>query len=94
MQYTVEAGDSLSTIARDIMGDITLWPQLAQRNGLVDPYVIYPGQVLDIPDPGTIAFGPATAVTPAAPIQLPGWAKSPWALGAIAVGLWWWFTQR
>jgi LysM repeat protein len=93
MQYTVEAGDSLSTIARDILGDLTRWQEIAQRNGLASPYVIYAGQVLDLPDPGTISYGPATAVVPATPIQLPDWVKSPWALLGIGVGLWW-FTQR
>ena len=57
MQYTVESGDSVSIIARDIVGDISRWPEIAAMNNLAQPYIIYPGQVLELPDPGTIQIG-------------------------------------
>lgn len=41
--YTVQSGDTLSGIA-DKFG--TSWQQLASDNGISDPNVIYPGQVL------------------------------------------------
>ena len=50
-QYTVVAGDSLSAIAQQWYGDPNQWPRLfeANRNQIVDPNLIYPGQVLRIP---------------------------------------------
>lgn len=50
--YTVQSGDSLSIIARDVLGNMSLWPQLATANGLSAPYTIYPGQVLQLPGTG------------------------------------------
>lgn len=44
--YIVKAGDTLSTIARDVMGSIDLWQYLASINNIPSPYVIYPGQEL------------------------------------------------
>ena len=45
--YTVAAGDTLSQIAENHLGDAGLWPQLARRNGLSST-LIYPGQVLSL----------------------------------------------
>jgi uncharacterized protein YvpB len=44
--YTVKRGDYLTLVARRLGVD---WRQLAQRNNLSYPYVIYPGQVLHLP---------------------------------------------
>lgn len=49
-EYTVRAGDSLSKIARDVLGDMALWPELAARNGIQAPYRIEVGQVLRLTD--------------------------------------------
>lgn len=49
--YTVKPGDSISVIARDVLGDISLWPEIATINGLSNPYIIFPGQVLNLPEP-------------------------------------------
>lgn len=43
--YTVQSGDTLSGIAAKFG---TTWQQLASDNGIPDPNVIYPGQVLAI----------------------------------------------
>lgn len=59
MEYTVNAGGNLTTIARDVLGNLTLRPEIAKINGLPAPYVIYPGQVIQILDPGTFQYGPA-----------------------------------
>lgn len=93
MQYTVESGDSISIIARDIVGDISRWPEIAAINNLAQPYVIYPGQVLEVPDPGTIQTGPATAAPPAARPGAAVWWKNPW-LWVGAAGLVWFLSQQ
>ena len=43
--YTVQSGDTLSGIAAQYG---TSWQHLAELNGLADPNVIYPGQVLTV----------------------------------------------
>jgi nucleoid-associated protein YgaU len=49
--YTVKAGDTLSKIAKEEMGDANKYPELFDANKpmLSDPDKIYPGQVLRIP---------------------------------------------
>ncbi len=50
-QYTVKSGDTLSAIALEWYGDASLYPRLfeANCNQLSDPNLIFPGQVLRIP---------------------------------------------
>lgn len=50
-QYTVVSGDTLSGIAQQWYGDATQWPRLfeANRHQLSNPDLIFPGQVLRIP---------------------------------------------
>jgi hypothetical protein len=77
--YTVEPGDTLWTIAERLLGSGSEWPILAARNlgrampggqRFLDPALIYPGWVLELPGGGagspgradpTSARGPATA---------------------------------
>lgn len=47
--YRVKSGESLSSIARDMLGDMQRWPELAFLNGIAFPYFIHPGQVLELP---------------------------------------------
>jgi nucleoid-associated protein YgaU len=49
--YTVKAGDTLSKIAREMLGDANAYPKIfdANRDQLSDPDKIKPGQVLKIP---------------------------------------------
>ncbi len=49
--YTVESGDSLSKIAKKLMGDGNKWPKIFEANKEVikNPDLIYPGQQLRIP---------------------------------------------
>ncbi len=49
--YTVESGDSLSKIAKEVYGDMMKYPIIFEANKpmLTSPDLIYPGQVLRIP---------------------------------------------
>ena len=49
--YTVKAGDTLSKIAKELLGSANDYPQIfeANRDQLSDPDKIKPGQVLKIP---------------------------------------------
>ena len=49
--YTVQAGDSLSKIAKELLGDANAYPKIfaANRDQLSNPDEIKPGQVLKIP---------------------------------------------
>lgn len=47
--YTVAKGDHLWGIAVRAYGDGFRWVEIAQANGLEDPNVIHPGNVLSIP---------------------------------------------
>jgi nucleoid-associated protein YgaU len=50
-QYTVVSGDTLSSIAQQWYGDGNLWPRLfeANRDQITNPNLIFPGQVLRVP---------------------------------------------
>ncbi len=50
--YTVEKGDSLSKIAKEIYGDYQKWEALFEANKEVieNPDLIYPGQKIRIPE--------------------------------------------
>jgi nucleoid-associated protein YgaU len=49
--YTVKAGDSLSKIAKDQLGDASAWKKIheANRDQIPNPDVIHPGMTLKIP---------------------------------------------
>ena len=47
--YTVAAGDTLSAICRRFYGDASLYGRLAAANGIANPNLIHPGQVLRLP---------------------------------------------
>lgn len=47
--YKVKSGESLSIIARNMLGNLNRWPEIAFLNGIRHPYFIYPGQVLELP---------------------------------------------
>ena len=50
--YTVKKGDSLSKIAKSLYGDASKWRRIfeANRDIIKDPDLIYPDQVLKIPN--------------------------------------------
>ena len=45
-EYIVQAGDTLSKIAAEKLGDASRWREIAQLNNLKEPYSIRPGQRL------------------------------------------------
>jgi len=47
--YIVQAGDTLSGLARRFYGDASLYPLIAEANGIKNPHLIFTGQVLTIP---------------------------------------------
>jgi nucleoid-associated protein YgaU len=49
--YVVQSGDSLSKIAKEVLGDASRWPEIfeANKDKLKDPNLIHPGQELRIP---------------------------------------------
>lgn len=48
--YQVKRGDTLSSIARDVLGDVDRWPEIADLNRIVDVSMIFPGAQLLIPE--------------------------------------------
>ncbi len=50
--YTIERGDSLSKIAKEVYGDFNKWEALfaANKEVIKDPDLIYPGQTIRIPE--------------------------------------------
>ncbi len=47
--YTVKSGENLTVIAEAALSDKSRWPEIAHINGIRHPYIIYPGQVLELP---------------------------------------------
>lgn len=64
--YTVVKGDSLWAICKKFYGDGSLAYKLATANNISNPNLIYPGQVLTLPDAATLAALSATAAPSAA----------------------------
>jgi nucleoid-associated protein YgaU len=53
-RHAVVEGDTLTGVAQRYYGDASLWPLIWEHNeGLANPDLIYPGTVLEIPDPRT-----------------------------------------
>lgn len=48
--YTVVYGDTLWSIARRFLGKGSLYPLIAEANNMPDPNILYPGDVLIIPE--------------------------------------------
>lgn len=49
LTYTVKTGDKLIVLTRDLLARPTDWSEVARFNGMQNPHVIHPGQVLNIP---------------------------------------------
>jgi LysM repeat protein len=70
--YTIQPGDTLSTIAQDKLGNSLLFYGLAKYNGIDKPQAINVGQLIKIPTalkpPKPLESKPRIAKTPLAPI--------------------------
>lgn len=82
MIYIVKEGDSLSKIARDVLGNIELWPVIAAMNNIINPDLIFPGQSLQLPE-----VTQEKLQTVSAGASLVGWVISLLILGGLAYGL-------
>ncbi len=70
--YTVQSGDTLSTISQKYVGDNSLINAIAESNSISDINLIYSGQQLTIPTEGSAqaAAEPQAAVQEAEPSKL------------------------
>lgn len=85
--YTVRNGDSLSIIARDVLGNLSRWSELAALNAIAPPYTIYPGQVLTLPNVTGGAAGSPIVTPPGASMSIVTgvpWYRRPWVWFAVA----------
>jgi uncharacterized surface protein with fasciclin (FAS1) repeats len=64
--YVIQAGDTLSLIARDIYGEIGLWDEICAYNNLADCNTVEVGQEIRLPTQAEIGAGIAAAATPTA----------------------------
>lgn len=55
MEYVVKSGDTLQSIAQRVLGNAELWPDIAEMNGLVYPYISNSSSV-GIVSPGDILW--------------------------------------
>lgn len=64
--YTVKAGDTLMSIAREVLGDASRWKEIFDLNAdkLTEPGRIYPGQVLRLASDAAAPARPAERQTP------------------------------
>lgn len=60
-QVTVEWGDTLSKIARDYLGDLMAYKQLAAINNISNPDLIYVGQVIKLTNSGGSGSGSSSS---------------------------------
>jgi hypothetical protein len=49
ISYTVKQGDTLQALSRELLADQKKWNELARLNGLKNPNLIFPSQVIDVP---------------------------------------------
>jgi nucleoid-associated protein YgaU len=55
--YVVKPGDTLRSIASDVLGDPNRWVALARHNALRDPRALHPGMKLALPPTNRQAGG-------------------------------------
>lgn len=61
--YTIQAGDTFSSVARKFLGAEKHWSKIAQANPTVDPAKLKIGQVIRIPPSADTDHSPAPGVT-------------------------------
>ncbi|MCZ1448822.1 LysM peptidoglycan-binding domain-containing protein [Enterococcus faecium] len=76
--YTVQSGDTLSTISQKYVGDNSLINAIAESNSISDINLIYSGQQLTIPTEGSAqAAAEPQAAVQEAPVQAERQAEQP-----------------
>lgn len=52
--YTIQSGDTLSSIALTLYGSDRYWVEIAQANPTIDPLKLKPGQTIKLPQPSDL----------------------------------------
>lgn len=84
--YTVKSGDTLSKIARDIVGELARWPELAYINSIDPPYSIRPGQTLILPSDEPLVIDITGGTSQAVPTREAQFSFNPATVAILAVG--------
>ncbi|RHW16875.1 LysM peptidoglycan-binding domain-containing protein [Sphingomonas gilva] len=71
-RYTVQAGDTLASVAASLWGDANLWWRLAEANGLSGAETLAPGQSLTVPQGVTRTGNHASTFRPYDPGKAQG----------------------
>lgn len=86
IRYTVKPKDTLQALSSNLLASPAQWPLVAKLNGMQNPNLIYPGQVIDIPK-SLINFKSQTALaSPGKVISAQGDTRlggNPVAAGAV-----------
>ena len=61
VEYTVKAGDRLSTIAQEVTGQASAWHEIAAFNSIDNPRTLQPGTVLAIPTEFIVGYRSSTS---------------------------------
>ena len=92
--YRAKSGDTLSKIARDMLGDLERWPEIAFLNGISHPYFIYAGQVLELPPEKDSDIVEVTSTAVAPVTQTTGFTFSPATMFLLVIGAALFFIDR
>ena len=65
--YTIQSGDSMSIIARDVYGDIQLYDEICAYNNMADCDRIEVGDVIELPTEAELGSGAVSTTTAAQP---------------------------
>jgi len=85
--YEVKSGQNLTVIAEAALGDKNRWKEIAFLNSISHPYIIYPGQVLELPSESDSDIVEVTLPTAAAlATQRAGFSFSPATVILFVVG--------
>lgn len=99
--YVIKKGDTLSKIARDVLGNINYWQRIAFLNQIKPPYTIFPGETITLPATDGTTQTPRPIITSTVPIIPPAGVlpspirvgffqnifKNPLMLGVLAIGI-------
>ena len=84
--YIVQSDDSLSKIARDVIGELERWPEIAYINSIDPPYILRPGQQLLLPSDEPLQVTITGETSQAAPTRLAQFSFNPATVAIIVIG--------